>query len=1406
MLEFRHQLIGYLEGKIGRSITYGSISPAIFRHLEIRDMEILDPGTPGEALLSIRKLRITYNIFDIFSEEPLQAVREIRFENTAISFDMQQDEDLYRLVMELAAAPQQEFFGEDLHEGLVVSGRNLRLHYRDDSHQTWIDHLFFDIRRENEDFSIEVRGDVGYSDSRTDAPFGAFESYLSVSGGMSLSGSRGEFSFLMRDIQSSLFDLPRITFFVDYSPERVQVRKIQDREPFDLEMEYDPVVGRVRLGFIGEDFRPAGFFTPRGSLADYDPWFDAVLSGNAEAAFNLDLADLDYRGDLLFDMSRSELPVIFDGRVRFHGNTRRLALSPLYIESDRGILTYQGDILLDSLLPSGSLKLRDLVLPTGAFLNGDLDFQRSAFSVKASGGLRVGDVLFPDLTGDIRRSRGDWEYDFLVPLESADAGRGYISLEGGYYAESGFLQNTGRIQDIPLDASVKLLSGRQTPELLHEQNLRWSSSFFHYQEGDNYTFYLPNALVDHPQNPNRRISFQFSGGNEGFELNVDSLLYDQYQAQGSVALQTDAERGIQFAASATLQGIPYRIRGSYGDGNLVLQGDYIDTFLIDLDESRRFYVKAREFPIPFTRETVHLDLTSRGYYRDLEHWFVRVENLTLRNLPFTRVDDFLRVSMVADSSRINIYDIEYSDDISTVRGNGHFALDRFRTGDLFSLQGDGWLQLFSRDSDEQYQAVLSLRDGRIESDFSVRNAPLQRFGESPVEGNFSGDLTFSGALEKPDIYVRLEIEEGELNQDPFSFVTVFTLESDRMEIRELDLEYLGMNLQQGRGALRFQEGDVEFLADLRLPFQDEILRSTLEIRMDTVEISDRIRLDEIIRNPFDGRLSVRDIQLGSDQKDPWEIGFGFDGDLFAFYGGPGNSVSGTLNQDSEFSLALVEPLPLQLRLNGKLAEGNINAELEQISLDVEPLQGGFRFPFFYLNSGTVRGENIRVSGPVNDPDFNGVLVARNISAESPVIPENIGPFDGQLLLEENTLFINNLSLPVGTSSVSADLSFALEHWVPATYDIRIRTSPNRGVHVKTDIGQLKLDGYAIGSFNIIGDRSGTELGGRLTLSSAVLTLTNEMQSPPPPSPHTLRTDFTFITGRSVEFLWPSENLPILRSFAKTGQEMTVRYDSGNDTLAVLGEVEIQGGIILYFQRNFFITEGAVKFNENEIKFDPLLSARAELREIDEEGETVQIYLVVDERPFSQFSPRFEAMPSKTDAEIAALLGYSIFGSSAGEPITPSDAIIQTSDLLIGQLGIVRSFEQSMKEIFNLDLFSIRTQILQNILFDRMVVEEQSTRHGSIPSNQLGRYLDNTTLFLGKYFGDDVFLEAMLQVQSNEQFFSTYSGENIYSLETEISLEWKTPFFLLDVAVYPDFRDIVSSITTAKVGLSWSLSF
>ena len=47
------------------------------------------------------------------------------------------------------------------------------------------------------------------------------------------------------------------------------------------------------------------------------------------------------------------------------------------------------------------------------------------------------------------------------------------------------------------------------------------------------------------------------------------------------------------------------------------------------------------------------------------------------------------------------------------------------------------------------------------------------------------------------------------------------------------------------------------------------------------------------------------------------------------------------------------------------------------------------------------------------------------------------------------------------------------------------------------------------------------------------------------------------------------------------------------------------------------------------------------------------------------------------------------------------AVMLTSDI-VGQFGILSPFERSVRRLLNLDLFSIRTQFLQNILVGKIM--------------------------------------------------------------------------------------------------------
>ncbi|HAX17050.1 MAG TPA: hypothetical protein DCY00_00405 [Actinobacteria bacterium] len=144
------------------------------------------------------------------------------------------------------------------------------------------------------------------------------------------------------------------------------------------------------------------------------------------------------------------------------------------------------------------------------------------------------------------------------------------------------------------------------------------------------------------------------------------------------------------------------------------------------------------------------------------------------------------------------------------------------------------------------------------------------------------------------------------------------------------------------------------------------------------------------------------------------------------------------------------------------------------------------------------------------------------------------------------------------------------------------------------------------------------------------------------------------------------------------------------------------------------------------------------------------------------------------------------------------------------IGVFRPFETQMKKLLNLDLFSVRTEFLQRAIFNDMLSSDTGTE--TIPAgSNFNTYLDNTSIFMGKYYGEYFFLEGLIRFNSldfdNSQFYyydvPAFMGMYI---ENEISLEVDTPLFLLDITLYPKINDFYKSLLDTTLQLSWRFSF
>ena len=160
-------------------------------------------------------------------------------------------------------------------------------------------------------------------------------------------------------------------------------------------------------------------------------------------------------------------------------------------------------------------------------------------------------------------------------------------------------------------------------------------------------------------------------------------------------------------------------------------------------------------------------------------------------------------------------------------------------------------------------------------------------------------------------------------------------------------------------------------------------------------------------------------------------------------------------------------------------------------------------------------------------------------------------------------------------------------------------------------------------------------------------------------------------------------------------------------------------------------KGSITFDENQDSFDPHITTRAEVREWDPNtGEEVKVYLDADST-LSKFSPRFSSDPGRTSATLLSMIGAPIVNRAESQGL--GMAALVYSDIVTQGL-IIRPFEQKVRQMLNLDMFSVRTQILQNLVAQKVFGTAVNP-------------LDNTSVSLGKYIGNDLFLELLVRLQS-----------------------------------------------------------
>lgn len=1414
----RDSVVTQIESILGRQISYASISPSVLRYLSVNELTI--HGRPGEEaeLLTIEQVRVYYRPIRLLQGRFAEAFSEIRIQNTTLIFDTTTDTEISTLVADLFGTlatngpPSTTDPGEPspatLPPDIVVSGRNIELILRTEIGRLEVARLFFTTTLADDTVTVRAQGDVRLSETPQTLPFRELAGSIEATGTVDATNGDTILEVALDGLGGDIAEVRAQVVQLRYADGVLEARNVQSREPIDLYARYIQAEGELYARILADGYRVSDLVELRGSLASLNRFLALQVRGQANATITPE--SFSFGGSLRADVRDiSEVP---DGELtlRFDGDGESVTVDQLVFNTAIGSASYEGEIGLTPLRPSGRITLRNLTL------GGIVPLSLTASLRSSASELEIVTDGFDYAGSRVHLLRGALDLSaapvgaFTVEIGPEGDSRLEVATQ---HADDGTLLSARiegrRIEPQRLvNLQEAVLPGLDLPELaaLPDDLLIDTRLLVDLRDGllvDVPLFYAFDA-----NNPDDNLSFSLRYDDGDMAVRGLTAAYQGFEGSGDFTARIAQGGVVGFSSEVEIEGIEYAFTGRYDPRNsLQISGLHdVDARFFFGERGELVFRASGDLPLPVgIAQEGRLAFRGNGYVLAIDDWRVEVDRLIASGIPYAAVPEAsISIAGVFNPTGARLTRIDYLDRFSELTGSGELDWSiESAAGTLTALLNERrpGASTNGREADtvdEAYRIAAGYRDGRLSLEADVTRLPLLRLGVETVRGSVNGTVVVAGPLDALDVTADVGLVNGKFNNDPIEAAGTIEITPRVIRLANASGRYARTRAENVEASLSLDSGELLVAGDLVQSGED----GDVAVAVSAAGAFDGLAgLASVATSDFSGSLRLSGLPVQDDLPSTWEFRVARARGVVSAEGGPSDALRGALESDGSFTARVGAPLPLAFEAIGRIDGGSIEADLTGVNADIARLWSIVASPGFTFTGGTATG-SVRIVGPLNDPDFYGTLVAESVLARVDVVPDEIGPGRTFIVFDEKVLTVRETAVPAGAGRALVAMDAVLDRWLPEEFRVTVTTPDDEFVRVAGDFGGVTVDGRARGRIVIAGDAGATEISGTITAASTTITL-SEPPEPlqPEEEPIELRVDMTVTTGRAVEFLWPSDAFLILRGSAAVGDSVRITHDTAGGTFSVAGGVEIQGGEVFYFDRSFYIREGRITFDEDEQEFDPLLTVNAEIREVADEG-PIRIYLVSDERPLSEFTPRWRSDPPLGEAAILALLGGNVFVQEGGQPLDLGDAVLLGSDVA-SQFGIIRGFESTVRDALQLDLFSIRTQLFQNLLRSVIETGEGYPLDNTVPS--LGQYLDNTTLFMGRYLGTDLFLELLVQLRATEPAEvqpRTLAGIEV---ESELSLEWQTPFFLLEWTFFPrDPSTLFLSDNT--ISFSWEYSY
>ena len=1447
--------ISRIEEKTGLLLEYDSLSPSILSGLNLKGIVLRDAAT-GKQVAEIRRITVSYRFLDFFSPQPLLAIKNVAVNGITLEYDAVSDGALVEKLLSLRPSGEAgdaverdeekrtvDFDSLTFNLPFIVQLKNIALHYSDEHNdaELAVKQLALTSRFDDSGVEIKTEGRVSYrGDYLTD---GARRSQLAASFALDgtlfpdLNGSSATVRLL--PVLGADYSIANTDLLVNYVDSKLQVRSMRSVLPYSLFFEADAQTKALNASARFDRFDPLSLVRIRRLPPELRKLRGTLLNGTYSATVSAE-GGVSYRVNGGVELPPALLGERYSFSAKADGTLEAVRISQLTAASEKLRSEFSGTYDIKRRLPSGTFLLDYFVLPNGNVVSTEvyLEAEGNGFMFVAPQ-LLLGDRFLTYVRANVIPAANsfDFELAFEDYSHAGDYDTAEVSVAGSLllgarphvsanltvqnlFVDS-LLQTAAFFLPTAQAEQLTAVSAKLSPYVFSNEAYFESSLDF-----KDFSFNMPLFFGANTRKDNELISLAAVGSHETVQLTSLDMTFGKTEL--TAAVQADFSRGFDdfgFFGEATLNAMPYRFNGNYAAGYLAVSGDYNFDAAVALGELVAGSVSFDAFPVSVGANVVSLSANTRFSWSPAEGAEIDIYSFEIEDASGNvALRPKLALAGTANNYSLVLSSIAYSDAVSVLNGSGNI-LWNVDDGIFDSIHVD--LNAASPLSSEAFTFAVDFvnpmqlpfsmealqNDFYLSAEASIASFPIGRFlRDQNADNTFTAEITASGTIMNPFVTVSVPQVSLSLAGAPVIAHGDFSLDDSGITVTDIDASWQAMRLSD----FEAQFDPVSFTGFARGVFDGTVMNQgftvPLALQVESApDGSNRWHLPDnftlsLAANDISGELFPKPLSLAVTLlRSPGRC------DIFSEQG-----ITATLLDDGTITAATEKNAPTRFSLNGKLGGERLQLAFSDLHLDLRRLFSLINFDKLVFNSGIATGD-FRIDGLATDPEFNGEITVTNPEFTIPLISPSA--FKGKKLvakIEQSVLTVDPTRFESGRGQLDADVRLAFDRWQFGVLDANLNTVKGKYVpvtmnlplvHYKGNVGlalqlQLTLNEMLV-TGDIYGQNGDIELvtgNWQSILSSDDFDFSSlfaeKTQAEPTALPFDVVADLRITAGNRVQVLYN----PFLRGLIVPENQLEFAMDSASGALTLRGDIALRGGEILWLSRNFYMKEGRIVFNETQDNIDPRITVRAETRERDENGSAVTITLTATNQPVSTFNPHFAASPAKSESEVMALLGQVVSADSE----RASDVAVAGGDYLVNAL-VMRRIENSLRELGNFDIFSIRTAVLQNAV-------KQSQRNNT-EENQttFGNFFDNSTVYIGKYFGSSVYVDALMRWTYDETKSNENGDVNRLAFQPDFGFELSSPFVNIRWDIAPDIEEMqknnnVSLVPATSITLSWKISF